>query len=129
MDTVSHGASNNKVWCWYSIHVWTGHDGKVATFLMSKNFEVFLPRVQRVVIRPDGAKTIRWHPIIDGYLFVRCDDDELARLKTQKIPHVYGVLWQECVSEADINRYKVMVGGGAQNTVTAAVTPVSFIHR
>ena len=129
MDAVSHGVSDNKVRRWYPIHVWTGHDAKVATFLESKNFEVFLPRVQRVVIRPDGAKTMRWQSIMQGYIFVLCDDNGLAALKTQKIPHAYGILWQERVSDEEVSRYKAMVGAVEQSTTILPVPAVSLLHQ
>ncbi|HOO39888.1 MAG TPA: UpxY family transcription antiterminator [Syntrophales bacterium] len=78
---------------WYAVHTKSRHESKVYDKLLQKSLHAFLPRISVWSRRKDRKKKIIV-PLFPGYLFIRVDDLDNAKmieiLKTAGVVRILG---------------------------------------
>lgn len=103
---------------WYAIHTRSRHEFVVKDELLKKNYEVFLPTVDKLRKWKDRKKIVTF-PMFSGYLFVKTEitkEKLLEILKTRGVVRVLGYtpLSPAPVPEVQIENLKKLVSSGIQ---------------
>lgn len=77
---------------WYAIHTRSRHEFVVQSELLKKNYEVFLPTVDKLRKWKDRKKIVTF-PLFPGYLFVKFEatkENMIDILKTRGVSNILG---------------------------------------
>jgi transcription elongation factor/antiterminator RfaH len=111
---------------WYAIYTRSRHEQKVYHRLKEKDFETFLPLVERWSRRRDRRKKIHL-PLFPGYLFVQTDMNGEIYLNILKTDSVVRILCNEGkpapIPDEQINAIQVLMKDGI------AVTPFPYLKE
>lgn len=111
---------------WYAIYTRSRHEQKVYQRLKEKDFETFLPLIERWSRRRDRRKKIHL-PLFPGYLFVQTDMNGEIYLNILKTDSVVRILCNEGkpapIPDEQINPIQVLMKNGI------AVTPFPYLKE
>ena len=111
---------------WYAIYTRSRHEQKVYQRLKEKDFETFLPLIERWSRRRDRRKKIHL-PLFPGYLFVQTDMNGEIYLNILKTDSVVRILCNEGkpapIPDEQINAIQVLMKDGI------AVTPFPYLKE
>ena len=112
---------------WYVLNAWPQHDKQVYDKLVRRKITAFLP-VTNMPCKGGGEKVIRPVSLMPGYVFARCDQDELQSLKDRRIPNAH--LLQGIVEDECIKTLREQIDGVRTNGhVIRPERPASFTHK
>lgn len=74
---------------WYAVRVATGQEREVGASLAERLYPIFLPMLTDWHVEPGRPKERRCEPLLPGYLFVLCEEEDFAEIKGVEDVHAF----------------------------------------